>query len=141
MSTAESDQEGKARFQDADVLGSKEYMLGNFSFEELETMRRSYGDPWVKRALKNREREPVYNRQQLICESGPRQEVIVQKNIPPALEKPVEKPVEKQVASIQTAGLGPSAIHRSDQRPPGPETRYAGIQAAIEPSVGRAVPP
>ncbi|HIB93908.1 MAG TPA: hypothetical protein EYO60_06370, partial [Candidatus Lambdaproteobacteria bacterium] len=137
--------EGKARFQDAEVLGSKNYMLGNFSVEELETMRRSYGDPWVKRALKNREREPVYNRQQLICESGPRQEVILQKQIPPTLEKPVEK----QVAGIQTAGLGPSAIGSaigpsigtSAIGPPGPQTRVAGIQAVIDPTVGRTVPP
>ena len=96
--------EGKARFQDDEVLGSKNYMLGNFSVEELETMRRSYGDPWVKRALKNREREPVYNRQQLICESGPRQEVILQKQIPP--EKPTDKIGTVNMGGLGTGGLG-----------------------------------
>jgi hypothetical protein len=94
--------DGKARFQNEDVLSDKEYMLGNFSVEELETMRRSYGDPWVKRALKNREREPVYSRQQLICEKGPRQEVIVQKQLPPENKEGLES----KVGTINMGGLG-----------------------------------
>ena len=90
--------EGKQRFHDRDALASRNYMLGNFSFEELETMKRSYGDPWVKRALKNREREPLYSRQQLICETGPRQEVIVQKQIPTESKKPI--------STVNMGGLG-----------------------------------
>ena len=128
--------EGKARFVTTESLDSN-YMLGNFSYEELETMQRSYGDPWTKKALKNREREPPYNRQQLICESAPRQEVILQKQIPPSLDKPVTGVAG--VGSTGTLGIGTSPglpqVQGPAQAPaPQPVTQVAGYSwKPIEP--------
>ncbi len=95
--------ETKSRFHDSSVLQSRSYTLANFSYEELETMRRNHGDAWVRRALKNREREPPYSRKQLICDKGLEPPVIIRRP-----EKPEEKKdkVQPPVVGTGAQGLG-----------------------------------
>ena len=143
--------ENKARFQDTSVLKSRNYTLANYSYEDLEIMKRNHNDPWVVRALSNRKPDIPYTRKQLICESTGAAPVIFQKSDKPdkvsekkeGLETKIvadqgpEKPVTK-VAGIQSSGGGPGPPGPGPPGPPGPPGAQIPV---VIPHVVPPVPP
>ena len=78
-------------------------------------MRKNHNDSWVKLALKNREPDIPYSRQQLICEQGSRQEVVYQKVVdkPEKGKSVIDKKLESlglAPAGLAPVGLGPTGI-------------------------------
>ena len=110
----------KARFQDDTVLDSN-YMLANYSYKTLQHMGRNSKDPWVHRALKNREPEPPYQSAQLICEE-PKQEIILQKEAAkaplPDLPKSETGPTENK--QCQGLSVKVSVLFLNYSTPTGP---------------------
>jgi len=130
----------KARcMQDKDALTS-EYMLANFSYKTLEHMARNSKDPWVHRALKNREPEPPYQTAQLICEDerAPRREIILQKEL--GLDHFKKEPSAQSVEQTgQEKPTGTQALLPGPQT--GPFSRVAGTSTGpITPIIPPIIP-